>query len=366
MKYLFGYIFFSLILILSCTDLKTIVSPENPSIAFQTIVRNVDYRSTTISCTEKITNNITIKERGLIFSDLNSNPDLYNQLVKFQENTSSYIISIENLNPGTKYYYRPYIKSSNGFFLGNVKEFITKSITTPLINSSAINYSNGNTVIISGDIIDFGGGEVKEKGVVFSKQINPTISDNKIISNEESFYFELEINNLEFNQNYYFKAYAINEAGIGYSNEVSIKVSTFNTNLEGLYNLKGFHTRIPYNYSYDTEMELRKYNSLNNHYIFYWPIQESEGHPIGVGPNNELSWYGAAVSPVFEIDLSNNKIVKVFNKSDAVPINKFDKEGITNGNFLDQKNKIIYISFNYLEREDRAFIDTLTFIKPLQ
>ncbi|HPR13603.1 MAG TPA: DUF1735 domain-containing protein [Bacteroidales bacterium] len=130
---------------------------------------------------------------------------------------------------------------------------------------------------------------------------------------------------------------------------------------DGLYLLKGMHNRVPYNYPYETQMQMRTAGPAS--VAFWWPDANSFGHPIGVGPDNELSWYGSAVSPVVEFDPVTNLVTNVYNQSTAVVITMFTGEG-ANSNSYDPVTKTIYVSWNYSNNPLRAFFDTLTFIRP--
>lgn len=62
--------------------------------------------------------------------------------------------------------------------------------------------------------------ELKEIGVCYGKNNEPTIDDTRIIAKTDgsSFYVSININDLDLSSTYYFRAYAINSVGTGYSN----------------------------------------------------------------------------------------------------------------------------------------------------
>ncbi|MDX9930939.1 MAG: DUF1735 domain-containing protein [Bacteroidales bacterium] len=130
---------------------------------------------------------------------------------------------------------------------------------------------------------------------------------------------------------------------------------------DGLYLLKGMHNRVPYTYPYETEMQMRTAGSSS--VAFWWPDAGNFGHPIGVGPDNDLSWYGTAISPVVEFDPVTNLVTNVFNTGGTTVITMFTGEG-ANSNLYDPATKTIYVSWNYANNPLRAFFDTLTFIRP--
>ncbi|HKL35452.1 MAG TPA: hypothetical protein VJ899_04105 [Salegentibacter sp.] len=80
------------------------------------------------------------------------------------------------------------------------------------------------TVEISGTVDDDGGDPVTAQGTVWSTNASPTINDNS--TSESSASFTSEIENLEANTTYYFRAYATNAEGTGYSNEESFTTNS--------------------------------------------------------------------------------------------------------------------------------------------
>jgi Domain of unknown function (DUF1735) len=134
---------------------------------------------------------------------------------------------------------------------------------------------------------------------------------------------------------------------------------------DGVYLLTGAHNRVPYNFPYSTTIYMMTAGA--NSVIYYWPDAGSYGHPIGVGPDNDLSWYGPAISPVVEFDPVTNEVARVFNNPpNGTVITKFTLAGVANSNKYDPATKKMYISWNYANNPLRAFVDTLTYIKPRQ
>jgi hypothetical protein len=135
---------------------------------------------------------------------------------------------------------------------------------------------------------------------------------------------------------------------------------------DGVYLLKGVHNRPTLNYPYEAEMHM--ITTGPNAVSFYWPEVNSAGHPIGAGPNNSLSWYGEAVSPVVEFNLSNNLVTNVYNVgAGGPPIDIYAGPGSGQGRFVDDAtptNRKMYVYFRYNANDARGFMDTLTYIGP--
>jgi hypothetical protein len=129
---------------------------------------------------------------------------------------------------------------------------------------------------------------------------------------------------------------------------------------DGVYTLKGYHTRVPYNYPYSgITMEMRTVGATA--VGFYWPAAGSFGHPIGVGPGS-VSWYGAGIAPVVVFDAASNNVTNVFNQGSATPISIYTGAG--SGQGRQAADKTMYIYFRYNANDARGFIDTLQYVSP--
>ncbi|WP_164126358.1 DUF1735 domain-containing protein [Sphingobacterium luzhongxinii] len=135
---------------------------------------------------------------------------------------------------------------------------------------------------------------------------------------------------------------------------------------DGVYLLKGMHNRPGYQFPYETEVELRSIDSKSVY--FYWPAVNSVGHPIATGPDNALSWYGAAIAPALTFDLTNNSVINAYNNAGAgsTVISLYTKAQGADAmsNLYDPSTKTIYVSWMYNNNNQRAFFDTLTYLRP--
>lgn len=165
-------------------------------------------------------------------------------------------------------------------------------------------------------------------------------------------------------------AYKLTDAGgskITSAQKNIVTLISLKNKYDGVYLLTGAHNRVPYNFPYKTIVYMMTAGA--NSVIYYWPDAGSYGHPIGLGPDpeNDLSWYGPAISPVVEFDPNTNEVARVFNNPpNATVITKFTLDGVANSNKYDPVTKKMYISWNYNNNPLRAFVDTLTYIKPRQ
>jgi N-acetylneuraminic acid mutarotase len=91
----------------------------------------------------------------------------------------------------------------------------------PVLNTTNVSIVTVNTVVVSGTVTSDGGSEVSVRGVCWSTDQNPTITDYSVNSGAGLGSFTASINGLEPNTTYYVRAYARNSEGISYGNEVT-------------------------------------------------------------------------------------------------------------------------------------------------
>jgi uncharacterized protein (TIGR02145 family) len=93
----------------------------------------------------------------------------------------------------------------------------------PALTTSPIARIAKTSAYCYGTIINEGSDSLTDKGFCWSTGMTPTLKDNKITSiNPSDVELESPITGLLPNTSYYVRAYAINEAGIAYGNQVSL------------------------------------------------------------------------------------------------------------------------------------------------
>lgn len=108
------------------------------------------------------------------------------------------------------------------FFFLNCKKEATK--TFPTVTTAPMTNITGYTATSGGEIISDGGSEVTARGVCWSTNQNPTIADNKTSDGTGSGSFTSSLTGLTPGSTYYIMAYANNNVGTAYGNQVSMTV----------------------------------------------------------------------------------------------------------------------------------------------
>lgn len=154
----------------------------------------------------------------------------------FKSNLSVSNLSVSNIDS---------IKFSNNFMFFDIYKNNSVEISLDILNIDSITFSDGiptdlptiNNPEISGilnttalcrfTVNSTGGTSITEKGICWSINENPTIYDNKIVSTSLLATSEINISGLTPQTTYFIRAYAINNSGISYSNQIQITTNNF-------------------------------------------------------------------------------------------------------------------------------------------
>ncbi|MEZ5082484.1 MAG: FISUMP domain-containing protein [Bacteroidales bacterium] len=141
-----------------------------------------------------------------------------------------FLSELTNLTPNTLYYVKAYARNQNGFGYGQEVTFTTMEDGDPptVVTEEVINIS-WNSATAGGNITDQGTSSVTEKGVCWSTEQDPDLNDNFTTEGPGSGSFTSQIGMLLSETTYYVRAYASNNSGFSYGNEVS-----FTTDVEGI------------------------------------------------------------------------------------------------------------------------------------
>jgi hypothetical protein len=158
----------------------------------------------------------TITQKGLVWST-STNPTIALTTKNFDTSVNnSFFSSITGLSPSTTYYVRAFATNAIGTSYSKEIAFTTSAPSIPVFtNFAAPSFLTPNSISVGSSIQSNGGATISEQGFVWGTTSNPTTSNSKIIGSTAT------ISGLLSNTTYYVRAYAINAAGTGYSNERS-------------------------------------------------------------------------------------------------------------------------------------------------
>ena len=91
----------------------------------------------------------------------------------------------------------------------------------PKVTTDPVKNITTNSATSGGKVLDDGNADVSVRGVCWSTDQSPTVNNSKTMDGSGIGSFTSNITQLTPNTQYYVKAYATNEKGTGYGNEVS-------------------------------------------------------------------------------------------------------------------------------------------------
>ena len=159
-----------------------------------------------------------VTARGVCWST-SPNPTISDSLTVDSSGVGSFTSLITGLQPNTHYYVRAYATNSAGTVYGLQRLFTTR-VETPVITTNGINRISFTSVTCGGNVSFEGLSSVTARGVCWSTSPNPTLNDNHTVDSSGSGSFTSLINGLQPYTQYYVRAYATNNSGTAYGNEV--------------------------------------------------------------------------------------------------------------------------------------------------
>jgi hypothetical protein len=160
-----------------------------------------------------------ITEKGICYST-SSNPDINSNIVLSNSQLGGFEVNLVNLNPQTNYFARAFAKNKNGVSYGNTVSFTTSApditIELPTVTTGDILSITVQSAIGSGNIISDGGGAIISRGLCWSTQQNPTLSNPNVTGGTSTGTFNLTMSNLTPSTTYYVRAFATNAAGTSF------------------------------------------------------------------------------------------------------------------------------------------------------
>ena len=138
-------------------------------------------------------------------------------------NVGSFTSQISNLVPNTQYYVRAYATNAKGVTgYGEEVSFTTLEKLLPTVTTTVeVTNITVSSATCGGEVTFDGNVTVTARGICWSTSQNPTIEDNKTTDGYGVGSFTSQIPNLVPNTQYYVRAYATNEVGTAYGEEVT-------------------------------------------------------------------------------------------------------------------------------------------------
>jgi hypothetical protein len=162
----------------------------------------------------------SITAKGVCYSTT-AHPTIADKVMYAGSGTAEFTCTIKGLLPNTTYYVRAFATNSAGTAYGTNELFFNTTLATPSITTVSTSSVSGNDAVCGGNVTDYGGTSILERGLCYSKNPNPTVADSVVFSLSGTDSFSVNLTGLTSNTIYYIRAYAKSSAGVGYGNEIS-------------------------------------------------------------------------------------------------------------------------------------------------
>jgi hypothetical protein len=158
-----------------------------------------------------------VLEHGVCYGTSHS-PTVSDSHVSGGSGTGSFTVELNDLQPGTTYYWRLYATNSVGVAYGEEHTYAT--VALPTVTTSQVTAITQTTAVCGGNVASDGNATVTQRGICWSTSHDPTISSSHANSGTGTGSFSCNMTGLNPNTVYYVRAYARNSVGIAYGEEV--------------------------------------------------------------------------------------------------------------------------------------------------
>ena len=182
-------------------------------------VRDITYHSAVISGQVLSGGGQAVLERGICYGT-EPLPTVGSTCVSAGADVGPFECVLTDLQPDTRYYFRAYAVCTKGVYYGHPFAFGTKLLPMA-VSTLGVSEVSGTRAKAAGKVIRDGGLEVTECGFCWGTGHHPTIEGLHIKAGVGTDEFSSYFSGLEKGQTHYLRAYAINEDGVAYGDEIA-------------------------------------------------------------------------------------------------------------------------------------------------
>jgi len=221
MKKMFGLLLVVLLAFNSCKEKDNPVTITDPTLPVVLTSDVYDVNSFAAKSGGSVTSDggSPVIEKGICW-DVNPSPQISSHKTKDGSAVGAFYSDITDLTPRTKYYVRAYATNSVGTAYGKEINF-TSVADLPKLTTVSVTLIKQITAKSGGTITSEGEAAITSKGICWSTNSTPTILDSKTTDGDGISNFTSQLTDLTSNTKYYVRAYATNDFGTGYGNEIS-------------------------------------------------------------------------------------------------------------------------------------------------
>jgi len=166
---------------------------------------------------------LTVTDRGVCYA-YTQNPTVSNTVISSGAGTGVFTSNITGLTPGVIYYVRAYATNAYGTSYGS--QISVTTLASPTVTTTAASSITTTSFVSGGNVTSNGGGSqsITDRGVCYSTNTNPTISNTIVSSGTGTGTFVTTVTGLTPGTIYYARAYATNSTGTSYGNQITITI----------------------------------------------------------------------------------------------------------------------------------------------
>lgn len=183
-----------------------------------------------------ITGKTPVAQRGVCWSTLTGPHIKLSTITNDGFGSGSFTSNISALLAQTTYYVRAYVICNTDTIYGNEHSFTTPEPDPPSVTTSPVSPVFATIATCGGNITSSNGVTITSRGVCWSTSPGPNVLlPTKTVDGAVSGTFTSRLIGLTQNTTYYVRAYAKNDAGTYYGNELSFTTPVPPVNPEGMY-----------------------------------------------------------------------------------------------------------------------------------
>lgn len=251
----------------------------------------VDITDSSATCGGTIADdgNKVITVRGVCWST-SSNPTVSNLHTTDGSGLGQYNSYIAKLAPSTSYSVRAYATNENGTAYGEEKVFTTAEAAppsvAPTVTTASVQGITSSSAMCGGNVVSDGGSVVTACGVCWSTVQNPDIQNNSFTDNGSGTgSYTSSITGLSPQTTYYVRAYAANDVGVSYGDQLSFKTTASGSQTVTLSDFLGTYNVTAYNWDskqwetwQGTRIEIESTNLFGPNSVVVYGMMSGEGY----------------------------------------------------------------------------------------
>ena len=198
----------------------------SPAVVQTDSVDNVSVSSAQIHATLLKWGSETLPSAGFYFAlheGVTEKDSCINCRLNGKTDTIPYSYTLTELADNTTYYVRAFALNNKGLTLGEELSFTTVEIVVPTIGETNVSTITYTTAVCTSEIVSDGGSEVTERGICYSEDKTPTLTNHKVVGGSGTGSFTCNLSDLTDGTTYFVRAYAINSKGTSYGEQVEFK-----------------------------------------------------------------------------------------------------------------------------------------------